>query len=124
VVDSGGKADFGGLEGVVCASASEHRGRGDQVISHRLLVICRMITVVGGLTGREVKVEEKDTAGIRRVTGAHDGRLPVEQAVTDRAGAAGRRWVSAEVGQFLRNDKKRYGQQVLLYNRVGVGRWR
>jgi hypothetical protein len=53
-----------------------------------------------------VKVEEKDTAGIRRVTGAHDGRLPVEQAVTDRAGAAGRRWVSAEVGQFLRDDKR------------------
>jgi hypothetical protein len=58
------------------------------------------------LTGREVKVQEKDTAGIRRVTGAHDGRLPVEQAVTDRAGAAGRRWVSAEVGQFLRDDKR------------------
>lgn len=57
------------------------------------------------LTGREVKVEEKDTAGIRRVTGAHDGRLPVEQAVTHRAGAAGRRWVSAEVGQFLRTAK-------------------
>lgn len=29
VVDSGGKADFGGLEGVVCASASEHQSRGD-----------------------------------------------------------------------------------------------
>jgi hypothetical protein len=71
-----------------------------------------------------VKVEEKDTAGIRRVTGAHDGRLPVEQAVTDRAGAAGRRWVSAEVGQFLRDDKKRYGQQVLPFNGVGIKRGR
>lgn len=48
VVDSGGKADFGGLEGVVCASASEHQGRGDQVISQRLLVICHIITLGSG----------------------------------------------------------------------------
>lgn len=67
-----------------------------------------------GLTGREVKVQEKDTAGIRRVTGAHDGRLPVEQAVTDRAGAAGRRWVSAEIGQFLRKRQEAFGNKGVL----------
>ena len=43
VVDSSGKADFGGLEGVVYTSTREHQGRGDQVISQRLLTTCRMV---------------------------------------------------------------------------------
>ena len=59
----------------------------------------------GGLTSREMQVQEEDSSSIRTIPRSHDGSLPVEEVITDRSGAAGRRWVSPEIGQFLRGGQ-------------------
>jgi len=54
-----------------------------------------------GVVGWEVDGEEKDTALIRALWGSHDGRLPMEQVVADRAGTALSWRVTTEVLKFF-----------------------
>ena len=55
---------------------------------------------LGGLewvVGGEVDVDEEDPSRVGAIRGAHDGRLPAEEVVTCRPGAAGRGGVLLEV---------------------------
>ena len=54
-----------------------------------------------GVVGGERDGKEEDTAGVRRVSGTHDGCLPVEQVVTGRTGAARRGRITTEIDELL-----------------------
>jgi hypothetical protein len=53
-----------------------------------------------GVIGGKVNVKEKDSAGVRRIIGAHDGGLPVEHVVSDGSSRAVGRRVLAKIYQF------------------------
>ena len=53
-----------------------------------------------GVIGREVNVEEKDSPGIGRIIGSHDGGLPMEHVISNRSGRAVGRRILAKVYQF------------------------
>ena len=74
-----------------------------------------------GVIGREVDVQEEDPPGVWRVVRPHDRRLPVEQVVTDRPGAAVRRGVPAQFLQLTLNSLQGHGVVERSGNKEGAG---
>ena len=76
-----------------------------------------------GVVGGEVDVEEEDAAGVGGVVGPHDGGLPVEHIVADRAGAAVGRRVLAEVDQFLIDPFEGHVVFIIIFCFVSATAW-
>ena len=52
------------------------------------------------IIGGEVNVEEKDTSGVRRIVGSHNGGLPVEHVITDGSGGTVGWRILSQVDEF------------------------
>jgi hypothetical protein len=72
------------------------------------------------VVGRESDGEEEDTARVRRVTGAHDRRLPLEHVVSSGTGRAGRGRVASEVEEFLCEETTKSENSAKKANKDGT----